>query len=279
MNSKDPFIWILIALTSLMTFLLALPYVKDYYDYAMEDPTQRAFQNKLERDSEVYSDLQFDLSDPEDSPESIHELVLQGFGLMVNTQRLAKNYIDSSLNCTNCHFAAGNTSGGQNGGISLAGVSAVYPKYEEKFDLPHRINNCFRRSMNGRPLPLDSKEMLALITYFQWISKGLPVYQEVPWLGYKSLEITTEPNIEHGKKIYGTYCALCHGNNGEGTPHYPPVWGDKSFNNEAGSNTQPKLESFIHNNMPYNDPKLSQQESRDVAAYLRSQPRPIYQNN
>ena len=42
-----------------------------------------------------------------------------------------------------------------------------------------------KRSMNGRSLPSDSKEMNAIITYYQWISKGLTIYVDIPWLGLK----------------------------------------------------------------------------------------------
>ncbi len=259
--------------------LLAIPHIKDYINYEMESPTQKAIQEKFEREDDVFTNLEFALLDPEEAPETIRENVLLGYGIMINSQELVKDFVGSSLTCSNCHFAGGNTIGGKSGGLSLAGVGAVYPKYDERFDklmdLPARINNCFVRSMNGKPLPLDSKEMLALITYFQWISKGLPVYQMVPWLGIKKLELTAEPNPAEGKRLYGLHCVMCHGSHGQGTQVYPPLWGDQAFNNEAGMNRQDILESFIYHNMPQDDPILTEKEARDVAAFVREQTRPI----
>ncbi len=35
--------------------------------------------------------------------------------------------------------------------------------------LEERINGCFRRSMNGKPLPPDSADMQAMVAYFDWM--------------------------------------------------------------------------------------------------------------
>ena len=89
---------------------------------------------------------------------------------MIDTQKNAKSFAGDQLNCTNCHFAGGNTTGGAQGGISLVGVATKYPSFSHTahkvIDLPERINRCFENSMHGRPLPLDSERMLALVTYF-----------------------------------------------------------------------------------------------------------------
>ncbi len=72
---------------------------------------------------------------------------------------------------------------------AIFGVAAIYPEYKKwehySVDLATRTNDCFERSMNGKPLPADSKEMTAIVTYYQWISKGLPIYAKIPWLGLK----------------------------------------------------------------------------------------------
>jgi len=278
---RDPFLWLVLALVMVLGALIVYPYFSKSLTNYMESPTEKVIRDKLEREGEVFSNLDFELSDPEEAPEIIKDNVMMGYGIMINSRELVKDYIGSELTCSNCHFAGGNTVGGKNGGISLAGVSAVYPKYDERFqkvmDLPARINNCFVRSMNGKPLPRDSKEMLALVTYFQWISKGLPIFKPVPWLGLKKIE-TIETNAAQGKKDYVTYCASCHGKDGEGTLEYPPLWGDKSFNNGAGMNIQKTLEAFIYYNMPLDDPFLSEQEARNIAAYIIQQPRPILKN-
>jgi len=41
--------------------------------------------------------------------------------------------------------------------------------------LQERVNDCFQRSMNGKALAYDSKEMNAILMYMQWLSRGIPV--------------------------------------------------------------------------------------------------------
>ena len=111
---------------------------------------------------------------------------------MVNTRKYVAAYVGNKLRCVSCHFKGGITEGGKRGGLSLVGVGATYPKYrareEYAADLVSRTNSCFERSMNGKPLPADSKEMAAILTYYQWISRGLPIYGDIPWLGLRPLK-------------------------------------------------------------------------------------------
>ena len=50
------------------------------------------------------------------------------------------------------------------------GVGDAYPKFRKRqnysVDLVGRTNDCFERSMNGNPLPVDSKEMMTTVRYF-----------------------------------------------------------------------------------------------------------------
>lgn len=87
--------------------------------------------------------------------------------------------------------------------------------------------------MNGKPLPASSKEMNAVVTYLQWISKGLPVYADIPWLGPKPMKTTRKPNPTKGKEVYDRKCMSCHGYNGEGSQFGAPLWGEDSFNDGA----------------------------------------------
>jgi thiosulfate dehydrogenase len=90
-----------------------------------------------------------------------------------------------------------------------------------------------------------------------------------------------------GKNVFINNCQRCHGENGQGVLSadgtsytYPPLWGDHSFNVSAGLYRLSSLAGFIKNNMPYEEatwknPKLSDEEAWDVAAYIASQPRPV----
>lgn len=246
-----------------------------------KSPTEKALKAKfaLERDGD--RNLNFDLVDPEQAPKEIRELVRLGYNIMLHTTQYAAGYAGDRLSCTNCHFAGGNTTGERNAGISLVGVAATYPSYSERakavIDLPTRINLCFERSMNGKALPLNSREMLALVTYLHWISKGLPVYEKVPWLGLPKLSSRHIAKVDNGKKVYAKYCAMCHGKDGQGEleNRIPPLWGPKGFNVAAGMNQVDTLASFIYSNMPYQEEQtLTEEEAIDVAAYIVSQPKP-----
>jgi len=216
----------------------------------------------------------------QDAPPSIKEAVLLGYNLLMETAKYAPQNVGNKLSCTNCHFKGGITQGGKNGGLSLVGVGATYPQYRKRqdyaVDLVTRTNDCFKRSMNGRPLPEESKEMTAIVTYYQWISKGLPVYAEIPWLGTQPLQSTHVPDKTKGGQLYSSKCSVCHGKTGEGTAAAPPLWGDDSFNDGAGMHKQVNMSAFAHLNMPLGNPDLSVEDALDVAEYVAAQPRPHF---
>lgn len=248
-------------------------------------PTQVAIQRKLAKEHAGWKNLHFDLVSPEEAPPEIKSLVMAGYQIMLHTHKNLPNKVNNLLNCTNCHFAGGNTFGGSDGGISLVGVAAKYPTFNKRAgvveDLAQRINSCFTKSMNGKPLPLDSKEMLALVTYFHWISYGYPTYSNAPWLGLKPLHSKHTPDANHGKELYQVHCATCHGNEGQGANlskkhpglSFPPLWGPRSFNKRAGMNQLHNLSSFVYFNMPYEEPHLNAEDALDVAAFIIAQPR------
>ncbi|MDR3623958.1 MAG: c-type cytochrome [Chlamydiales bacterium] len=222
--------------------------------------------------------IPFDLLDPEESPSNIHEAVMQGFHILLDTRQYASEYTKSELSCSSCHFFGGNTLGGENGGISLVGVTNIYPKYSARdnktISLKQRIQQCFLRSMNGKAPVEDSPVMNALIAYLEWISSELKCCKNIPWLGIKSIKMKKIPDRENGKKMYEKTCASCHQIDGSGTVGVPPLWGAHSFNTSAGMNKLPMLAPFIYWNMPKENPTLSDQEAIDIADYIISMPRP-----
>ena len=216
----------------------------------------------------------------QDAPAEIKDAVMLGYNIMMNTQKYAAGYVGNKLNCTNCHFNGGITEGGRNGGLSLIGVAVTYPRYRKgqnySEDIVTRTNDCFERSMNGKPLPSYSKEMTAIVTYYQWISNGLPIYANIPWLGIEYIKSTHTPNPANGKQIFAQNCAVCHGNNGQGTQVVPPLWGNDSFNDGAGMDKLKDIAAFTLNNMPMTNPKLTDEDALDVAAFIINQPRPHF---
>ncbi|MCB1113420.1 MAG: c-type cytochrome [Chlamydiia bacterium] len=228
----------------------------------------------------------FELSDPEMAPEPLKKEVMHGYKLMLNTWRMLPDHVGDKLTCSNCHFNGGDTKGGRNNGIPLTGVAAVYPTYNKRadqvIDLPTRINSCFERSMNGKKLDPESCSMRALVTYLQWISRGYPIYQPIPWRGLEPIKTESKPDPVKGAQVFKTYCADCHGKEGHGqnndTLQVPALWGNGSFNDGAGMHHVDTLAAFIHANMPYNIPELSEEEALNVAAYIHDQPRPHFKD-
>jgi thiosulfate dehydrogenase len=222
--------------------------------------------------------LTFNPPKPENAPEKMRDAVMLGYNILMDTQKYASKYVGNKLNCRNCHFKAGSIEDT----LSLVGVAATYPKYRtrEKYsvDLVERTNSCFERSLNGKPLPANSKEMQAIMAYYHWISKGIPIYADVPWLGLKHLKSTHKPNATEGKKLFEDKCSPCHGKEGQGIVA-PPLWGNNSFNDGAGMSKLENFAAFDHAFMPKGNPDLSEAQALDIAAFVTSQPRPHFEKS
>lgn len=82
-----------------------------------------------------------------------------------------------------------------------------------------RVNGCMTRSTgNGKPLPLDSREMKGILTYFTWLSEG--VEKEMAMNGTGIPEIKLPDSVadpEKGKLIYASSCQSFHAADGLGT--------------------------------------------------------------
>ncbi len=206
-----------------------------------------------------------------------------GKQLITTTHKMLPRNVGNGLNCSNCHLGAGT--------VALAGpfvgLWGVFPDYRTRGgdidNLAERINDCFKRSMNGRPLAYDSTEMNAMLMYINWLSTGVPVGSPVAGRGMGRVDSALTPNAVRGKQIYAEKCANCHGANGEGTKNpaggyvFPPVWGSQSFNIGAGMARTYTAAAFIKGNMPLGQGNtLSEQDAVDVAAFVTHQPRPAF---
>lgn len=213
---------------------------------------------------------------PEDAPKSIRAEVMLGYKIMTETQKYAGQYINSKLSCTSCHFDGGRSLKS----ISLVGVGAKYPLFRKRreytADLTLRTQGCFERSMNGTAPAWNSQVMQSILVYLQWISKDIPIYSDIPWGLPYDLGNAHKPVVADGEKVYKDVCARCHGENGEGTPIAPPLWGDGSYNDGAGMHRIRTLSVFAWRYMPKDAPSLSQEQALDVAAFVHEKPRPKF---
>ncbi len=244
---------------------------------------------------DVYT-MNYDVSQLDDSDEN--KIIKQGLEVFQNTSKHIgpankegdKSYAGNNLSCTNCHL----WSGTKPYAAPLIGVIQRFPQFrgrENKIGtIEERINGCMERSMNGRVMPLEGKEMKAMITYLNWLGRYAPENGKIEGLGFVKIDIPERAvDLEKGKKVFETNCVACHGNNGQGsksanglTYQYPPLWGNDSYNDGAGMTRVITAAQFIKANMPfgatYENPVLSDEEAYDVAGYINQQLRPIKEN-
>ena len=213
----------------------------------------------------------------------IGDAIRLGRMLITDTHKQLPENVGNGLNCSNCHLGGGTVpSAGP-----YVGLWGMFPEYRSRNgrinSLQDRVNDCFQRSMNGKALPYDSREMNAILMYVQWLSNGVPVGTPVAGRGMGKVDTRLTPDPAHGRQIYAEKCAVCHGANGAGAPNgsggyaFPPVWGDASFNIGAGMARTYTAAAFIKHNMPLGQGgTLSDQEAVDVAEFVSHQPRPPY---
>lgn len=218
------------------------------------------------------------------------EQLVRGMRLHLETKALLPDNVGDELNCTSCHLNAGTVADGS----PFVGVSAFFPSYAPRagrvITLEDRINGCFKRSMNGKPVPPDSADMKAMVAYFDWMKRATKPGDKVAGRGIGKIDKSLVPDPENGKRIYAEQCALCHGKDGEGLKSadgrmiYPPLWGAQSFNLGAGMARTYTAAAFVKQNMPIGmhdkfplgQGGLSDQEAVDVAEYFSHLPRPDF---
>ena len=202
--------------------------------------------------------------------------VRRGRALLRNTRDSLRTYVGNRLNCVSCHAQDGT----QQNAMPWVGVYARFPQYRARSGyvqiIEDRVNDCFKRSMNGRALVPESREMRDIVNYFAFLSLGYPQGAEVVGQGLPPVA-PVPGNEARGRAIYASKCAVCHGANGQGTQVAPPVWGPQSFNVGAGMSRVRTAAAFIKEVMPQNAPRtLSGQEAYDVATFITKKPRPDF---
>lgn len=221
------------------------------------------------------------------------EQILYGKRLLNETKRLLPDNVGAMMNCNSCHVDQGKLQYGAPYINTYSSFPQFNPRSEKVMKLEERINGCFRRSMNGKPLPLEGKEMQAMVAYMKWLGQGIPMGgKAVEVVNAGSIDMTLTPNPERGAKIYAAQCASCHGDNGEGLKDkqgdiiFPPLWGDESFNIGAGLARTYKAASFVKYNMPMGMSKtkpwgqggwMSDQDAVDVSEFFTHMPRPDFE--
>ena len=204
------------------------------------------------------------------------DAVRRGRALLTATRDSLPAHVGNKLRCTSCHLDAGRreTAG------SWLGAFARYPQYRARSGvvetIEYRVNDCFRRSMNGTALDPGGGDMRDIVAYLAFLSRGIAVSPAAAtsrlqkWAAFKA-------DTAAGARVFTTTCAKCHGTSGEGTAVAPPLWGAQSYNIGAGMSRVRTAAEFISRNMPFDAPgTLADSQAFNVAAYVNARPRPDF---
>jgi len=194
-----------------------------------------------------------------------HGDALRGRALVSAFRDSLPKHSGNGLRCTSCHLDDGT----RELAMPWLGTAPRYPRYRARRGseetLAQRVNECVARSLAGRMLAEDGRDMHDILAYLDSLGKiSRPAGPDTVRLVGK---------VTSGGNVYAKTCARCHGATGTGGP-MPAVWGAKSYSIGAGLARQTVLATFVHVNMPYDHKDtLTAQQSADVAAFVLSKPR------
>lgn len=202
--------------------------------------------------------------------------VRRGKALLAFTRDSLPQHVGNRLQCVSCHP----DNGTRKNAMPWVGVYARFPQYRSRAGvvqiIEDRINDCFKRSMNGTPLVPESRDMRDIIAYMAFLSSGYPVFAEVEGQSFPRIP-PLEGDTARGAATFAAKCSVCHGPNGAGTDEFPALWGPGSYNIGAGMARVRTAAAFIKVAMPQTAPgTLTDQEAYDLAAYINSRSRPDF---
>ncbi|HEX6098162.1 MAG TPA: c-type cytochrome [Thermoanaerobaculia bacterium] len=189
-------------------------------------------------------------------------------------------HVVARLHCGSCHLDAGTN-------VRAAWWVGSSDRYSPRTKLFDRINQCFTNSMNGKAICDGdaacerNADMMALVEYIDDLTRkwnGEHPATPAP-CAFPAIP-TLSGDAASGKEIFLQKCAFCHGAEGQGryesgTYYRPALWGEHSFNRQAGMATPAKLAAFIRANMPLGSGgELTAQEAWNLAAFIDGRSRP-----
>jgi thiosulfate dehydrogenase len=189
----------------------------------------------------------------------------RGLALLQHFNDSLPRHAGNGLRCTSCHLDDGR----RGAAMPWIAVTERYPKYRSRRgsieSIEQRVNECIARSLAGRMLPEDSREMRDMAAYFASL-RALPVPARPD-----TVRLVGDPR--RGATKYVASCARCHGPQGSGGLA-PAVAGAASYSVGAGLARQTVLATFLRWNMPQDLPgTLAEQDAADIAAWVLRQPR------
>lgn len=221
--------------------------------------------------------------DPQALPTGpVGEAIARGRAIVVDTVHQMPKNVRVRMNCAACHLGGGTIPRGG----SFVGTYSQFPQWNKRshrvIALQDRLAECFLYSMNGTPPAFQSKEMIALVAYISWLSRGTSVLAPPPASSRFIVPLpTSPPDVARGATLYAQKCTSCHRASGDGIgSSVPPLWGNGSFNAGAGMAHIDRMTGFVMYNMPQNAPgSLSLRDAYDVSAFVLSHKRPAFDQN
>ena len=198
---------------------------------AQQSPTQQRVRFRVPADAELRD-------------SAYRASAFRGRALLLATRDSLPRNVGNSLRCASCHLNNGLLAGA----MPWVGAYARFPQFRArsgKVDLiEDRINDCFKRSMNGRALDPTGRDMRDIVSYFAFLSIGVPVGSEIEGQGLPRLQ-PLKGDLSRGASVFVSSCARCHGANGMGTPLAPPLWGASLVQRWCGNGTD-QYRRLIH---------------------------------
>lgn len=176
-----------------------------------------------------------------------------------------------AANCAACH--------GDKGGGGV-GVPLSMPSFLDSVD-DQFLRQTIRHGRPGRVMPafasLSDAQLAAIIQFMRgWSDKPAPVYTNIVIKG----------DAAHGKELFATYCAACHGPNGEGgkgtgvtfsrhrdLPIIAPALNNSGFLAAASDEMIRRTLQYGRDGTPMRSflvQGLSEQDIDDLVSYVRS---------
>lgn len=175
-------------------------------------------------------------------------------------------------NCAACHGVEGR------GGAAIALANPEYLAIVDEATIRKVVANGVRGTAMpafaqraGGMLTQQQIDVITRVMFSRWERKGILDGANPP-----SYAAKTEGDVEHGKLVFGTYCASCHGSEGVGTPKGSDITNDSflALVSDQGLRTiaitgRPELGApDWRGNVPGRS--MTDQEITDVVAWLVS---------
>src|SRR2546425_6928249 len=152
------------------------------------------------------------------------DAVRRGRALLTATRDSVPTHVGNKLRCTSCHLDEGRRETG-----SWMGGFARYPQYRARSGvvetIEYRVNDCFRRSMNGTVLDAAGPDMRDIVAYFAFLSRGVTVSPPAGASARLQKWATFTADTAAGARVFAVSCAKCHGALGEGPAAAAPCGG------------------------------------------------------